>query len=348
MMIYLFVLFYFFALYAESLSYKRQSSLLLVVCVILALGAGLREIMVWPDTGVYTTGFRDFTPSLFDYDSNATPFGYSEYGFFFIGVIVKTFTSDITIYLLVVSFLTFFFLYLDFKKYALYPFLGICAYLARFFVGRNLIQIRAGLAYAIIILGIRYITKRDWKRYFAIVFLAYWFHRSAIIAVPLYFISYINFKKWHVVLVTAIAFIIGGFFSGLLQNYIVDTSQDLDIATTYTQGAYIERALGLKNPMIYFQTFLLFAFTFYEKRLKRVVPHYFTIRTAYMYSTFILIAFSMFTALSGRTSTMFATLEFVIIPSLIYMFNKKNRWLAYITMGIALSVIMYMNIAGRA
>lgn len=347
MMIYLYVLFYVFALFAESLNYKRQNQLLLVICVILAIGAGCRN-MIWPDTMVYVMGFNDHTSSIWEYNFNDHPFGYSEKGFYFIGVIVKTFTSDATIYLLAVSFLTFFFLFLDFKKYALYPFLGMCAYLARFFTGRNLIQIRAGLAYAIIILGIRYITKRDWKRYFAIVFVAYWFHRSAIIAVPLYFISYINFKKWHVVLVTAIAFIIGGFFSGLLQNYIVDTSQDLDIATTYTQGAYIERALGLKNPMIYFQTFLLFAFTFYEKRLKRVVPHYFTIRTAYMYSTFILIAFSMFTALSGRTSSMFATLEFVIIPSLIYMFDKRNRWLAYIAMGIALSVIMYMNIAGRA
>lgn len=347
MMIYLFVLFYVFALYAESLSYKRQNQLLFVVCVVLALGAGMRNQLLWPDTDAYSLAFREYTPSLMEYSSIDHPVGYSEMGFYFIGVIVKTFTSDSVIYLTVVSFLTFIFLFLDFRKYALYPFIGLSAYLARFFVGRNLIQIRAGLAYAMIILAVRYITKRDWKRYFAIVFVAYWFHRSAIIAVPLYFISYINFKKWHVVLITAIAFVIGGFFTETLQGYIVDTSQDLDIATTYTQGAYIEEALGLRNPLIYFQTFLLLAYTFYESRLKNVVPHYYTIRTAYMYSTFILIAFSMFTALSGRTSTMFATLEFVIIPSLIYMFNKKNRWLAYIAMGVALSAIMYMNINGR-
>lgn len=347
MMIYLFVLFYVFALFAESLSYKRQNQLLLVVCVILAVGAGLRS-MIWPDTEVYVMGFQDYTPSIREYSFLDKPYGYSEKGFYFIGVIVKTFTSDVTIYLLAVSLLTFFFLFLDFKKYALYPFLGICAYLARFFVGRNLIQIRSALSYAIIILGIRYITKRDWKRYFAIIFVAYLFHRSAIIAVPLYFISYINFKKWHVVLITAIAFIIGGFFTGVLQGYVIDTSQDLDIATTYTQGSFIERAQGLRNPLIYFQTFILLAYTFYENRLKNKVPHYYTIRTAYMYSTFILIAFSMFTALSGRTSTMFATLEFVIIPSLVYMLNKYNRWIAYLFMGIALTVIMYMNIGGRA
>ena len=347
-MIYLFVLFYVFALFAESLSYKWQNQLLFVVCLILAVGAGLRDQLLWPDTDAYVISFVDYTPSLKDYSFGDKPYGYGEKGFYFIGVLVKTFTNDPSLYLVAVSLITFFFLFLDFKKYALYPFLGICAYLARFYVGRNLIQIRSALSYAIILLGIRYITKRDWKRYFAIVFVAYLFHESAVIAIPLYFISYINFKKWHVVLVTVIAFIIGGFFTETLQRYIIDTSQDLNVATTYTQGIFIERALGLKNPLIYFQVFLLFAYTFYEKRLKNVVPHYFTIRTAYMFSTFILIAFSMFTALSGRTSTMFATMEFVIIPSLINMFEKRNRWLAYIGIGIALTAILYMNINGRA
>ncbi len=347
-MIYLFVLFYVFALYAESLSHKRKILLLGLSCIVLAVGTGMRDTMIWPDTGVYVDSFLFYTNPLRQFSLDDRPWGYSEMGFYYIGVLVKTFTDNVTLYLIVVSALTFLFLYKGLQRYAVYPILGLCAYLARFFVGRNLIQIRAGLAYAIIILGVQYITKRDWKRYFALVLIAFFFHRSAIIAIPLYFISYIDFKKWHVVLVIAIAFIIGGFFTGILQGYIVDTSQDLDIATTYTQESYMEEAQGLRNPMIYFQTFLLFAFTFNEKRLSNVVPHYYTIRTAYMYSTFILIAFSMFAVLSGRTSTMFATLEFVVIPSLVYMFNKRNRWMAFIAMGIALTAIMYININGRA
>lgn len=347
-MIYLFILFYLFAIYAEALTPYRKRQLLILTCVVLALGAGMRNHVVWPDTRVYTMGFQDYTPTLGSLSSIDTPFGYSEMGFFYIGVVVKTFTSNATAYLVVVSAITFFFLYLSFRKYAFYPFLGICAYLARFFTGRNLIQIRSGLAYAIILFGIQFITKRDWKRYFGLVFIAYFFHHSAVIAIPLYFISYINFRKWQIVAILALAFVIGGFFTGVLQNYIIDTSQDLDVATTYTQGAFVEEAKGLANPLIYLQSFLLLAFTFNENRLKNRVPHYYTIRVAYLYSTFILTAFSMFTALSGRTSTMFATLEFVIIPSLVYMFDKRNRWIAYWGMGVALTAIMYMNIGGRA
>lgn len=347
-MIYLFIFFYIFAIYAEALAPYRRKQFLIFACVVLAIGAGLRNQVVWPDTRVYTLGFSDYTPSIAEYNTGDKPFGYSEMGFYFIGVIVKSFTDSSYVYLTVVSALTFIFLYYCFRKYALYPLLGLCAYLARFFTGRNLIQIRSGLAYAIILLGIQYITNRDWKRYFGLVFIAYFFHHSAIIAVPLYFVSYIKFNKWQIVAVLAFAFVIGGFFSEVLQNYIVDTSQDLDVATTYTQGAFVEEAKGLANPLIYLQSFLLLAFTFNEDRLKNRVPHYYTIRVAYLYSTFILTAFSMFTALSGRTSTMFATLEFVIIPSLVYMFARRNRWLAYLGMGVALTVIMYMNINGRA
>lgn len=347
-MIYLFILFYLFSVYAETLTPFRKKQFFIIACVVLAVGAGLRNQMLWPDTDGYSLQFREYTPSITDYKTGDRPFGYGEMGFFFIGVVVKTFTNSSYVYLTVVSGLTFLFLYFCFRKYALYPFLGLCAYLSRFFIGRNLIQIRAGLAYAIILLGIQYITTRDWKRYFGLVFIAYFFHHSAIIAIPLYFISFINFRKWQIVAVLALAFVIGGFFSDVLQNYIVDTSQDLEVATTYTQGSFVEEAKGLANPLIYLQSFLLLAFTFNEDRLNNRVPHYYTIRIAYLYSTFILTAFSMFTALSGRTSTMFATLEFVIIPSLVYIFTKRNRWLAYLGMGVALTVIMYMNINGRA
>lgn len=347
-MIYLFILFYLFAIYAEAFAPYRKRQFLIIACVVLAVGAGLRNQLIWPDTPVYTLGFSDYTPSLSNYRAGDKPFGYNEMGFYFIGVIVKSFTNSTYIYLITISALTFFCLFFCFRKYSLYPILGLCAYLSRFFIGRNLIQIRSGLAYAVILMGIQYIANRDWKRYFGLVFIAYFFHHSAIIAIPLYFISLIDFRKWQIVAVLISAFVIAGFFSDVLQNYIVDTSQDLDVATTYTQGIFIEESKGLANPLIYLQSFLLLAFTFNEERLKLVVPHYYTIRTAYLYSTFILTAFSMFTALSGRTSTMFATLEFVIIPSLVYMFDKRNRWIAYLGMGIALTIIMYMNINGRA
>ena len=214
-------------------------------------------------------------------------------------------------------------------------------------MGRNLVQIRAGLAYVIIIWGIKYIQEKQFWKYLLLVLIASLFHTSAWIALPLYFLSnWIDVNKKIIIIGLVIAFILGGFFQGPISALVTENASDLSI-TTYTQGIFVSRAQGLANPMIYFQTFLLLAYTFLEDKIKSVTPYYKIIRDGYFYSTLILIIFCSFTALSGRTSTMFATLEFAIIPSLIFMFNKKNRIFALFLMGIALSAIFYLNIPNQ-
>ena len=83
-------------------------------------------------------------------------------------------------------------------------------------------------------------------------------------------------------------------------------------------------------------------YTFLENKLAPITKYYYVIRDGYFYSTLILITFCSFTALSGRTSSMFATFEFSIIPSLVFLFEKKERTAALILTGIALIEIMYM------
>lgn len=339
-----YVLLYFLAILAEGLKRNQKQFLLMIVCLVLAYLAGTRDI-TWNDTGAYVICFNNYTPAFNNLTEAARPYGYSEMGFFYLGVFVKTFTSDVTLYLLFIALLSFYFLYKAIDMYCVYPLLGICAYISRFLLGRNFMQIRAGLSYAIILVAVQYITNRDWKRYFALVLIAYFFHHSAIIAVPLYFLCLFKLKKKHIIMGLVIAFIIAGFYSDVVRALVADNATDLSV-TTYVEKGY-QREFGLTNPMIYFQLFLLLAYTFNEKKLRLTTPHYITIRNAYFYSTLILITLSCYTALSGRTSSMFATLEMVIIPSLILMFHKRNRAIAYIGMGVALTAIFYMNYYGH-
>lgn len=345
MIIFLYVTFYLFALYAEGLQSRYKRYWLIVSCMVLAFFAGTRDYS-WNDTLIYVDSFVNYTPSLSDLTQYSSPYGYAEMGFYYIGVIVKSFTSNVTVYLLVIALLSFFFLYKAFDKYCLYPIFGVCAYISRFYLARNFIQIRAGLSYAIILMAVQYITNRDWKRYFAWVFVAYLFHHSAIIAVPVYFLCMLDIKKKHIVMGTIIAFIIAGFYSNIIRVMVADYVVDLDVGTTYIQQEY-QREWGLSNPMIYFQTFLLLVYTFTEDRMRLTTSHYLTIRNAYFYSTLLLITLSCYTALSGRVSSQFATLEMVIIPSIAYSFLKKDRWIAYLGMGAALTAIFYLNYYGH-
>ena len=343
----IYILFFLFSIGLTTSNAKNKNVYLIIACLVLTIGAGWRSSQ-WADTGVYVAGFLKHTNTIFDYSFSDKPFGYSEKGFYFLGVLIKSFTYNYHIYLAFIAGLSLFFLYKGLRRYSVFPLIGLCAYIARFFMARNLIQIRTGLAYLLIIWGVKYIQEKKIWKYLLLVWIASLLHTSAWIALPLYFLSnWVHINKKIVLLGLGIAFIIGGFIQGPISSFIIDNASDLNV-TTYTQSGYITEAKGLANPMIYFQCFLLLSYTFLERRIASRTKYYRVIRDGYFYSTLILISFCSFTALSGRTSTMFATLEFAIIPSLVYLFNKRNRWLAFILLSVALIAITYMNMPAWA
>lgn len=352
-MVVVFFIFFFVAVALEMKGNKKNRDIMLILaCVVLAIGAGFRDIYKWPDTVVYMASFKNHTPNIFDFSFSDKPYGYSEFGFYLLQVFIKTLTNDPTIFFLIVSAITFFFLHKSIKQYSIFPLIGLCAYIARFIIGRNFIQIRSGLAYAILMLSIKYIFEKDWKRYFLIVFIAWLFHRSCIVAIPLYFVcNWIHVKKWHVYVALVFSFLIGIYGQGFVHLFVEDNASDLRIGTRYIDAGGETRqleGLGIRNPMIYFQCLILLTYTLLEERLAPLNKYYYILRNAYLYSTMILICFCTYKVLSARTSSMYATLEFAIIPSLIYLFNKRNRQLAFFFTGVILTYIFYLYMGGRS
>lgn len=346
-MVIVFIIFFFVAVSLELQDKKKnRDAMLILACIVLAIAVGFRDIYFWPDTLVYAFSFMYHTPDITDFSFSMRPYGYSEVGFHLLQVIIKTLIDNVTVFFLVISAITFYFLYKDIKQYSIFPLIGLCAYISRFIIGRNFIQIRAGLAYAILMLSIKYIFEKDWKRYFLIVFIAWTLHRSCIVAVPLYFVcNWIHVKKWHVYLALVFSFLIGIFGQEFVHGLVEDNASDLNVGDRYIDAGGETKqleGLGIRNPMIYFQCFIILLYTILEERLAPLNKYYYIIRNCYLYSTMILICFCTYKVLSARTSSMFATLEFAIIPSLIYMFNKKNRQFAFFVTGVALTAIFYM------
>ena len=311
----------------------------------MALIAGSRGLE-FSDTGAYTYVFQNEAPTLANYSILSKSMYYDESGFFLLAVLVKTFTSSPRVYLLIVALITMFIMCINDKKYSVYPFIGLCVYVARFYMGRDFIQIRASISYAILFWAIQYIYEKKIVLYFLWVFIAYQFHHSAVVAIPLYFLcNWIELNKWHIVVGLIVAFIIGGVYPDVVRLYVEDNASDLNISADYTTGgteAYVE-GKGLLNPLIYFQCAILLLYTYYEELLAPQNKYYYVLRTGYFYSTLILIVFCTYAVLSGRTATIFATLEMAIIPSLLGIVNSQNRNLAYFIIGVAVTGIFTMN-----
>lgn len=340
-----FAIFYLICMVIELRAHGEQKiKILYYIAILLALVVGSRSFE-YQDTGAYVASFMSEN-GFSDYHLGDTSTYYGEKGFYFFEVLVRTLTDDTRIYLILLSLVTLTIMAKSISELSLYPLIGLCAYIARFLTGRDCNQVRAALSYAILMLGVKYIRKKDWKRYFLIVFIAYLFHSSAVIAIPVYFIcTFIKPKKSYIYLGLIVSFVIGIAGQGVVHGFIEDNATDLNISATYTDATKMTDYVvgkGITNPMIYYQTFLLLLYTLLEKKLVKIDPNYYVIRWCYLYSTMILICFCSYAVLSGRTSTLYATLEFAIIPALINLFHKNNRVVAMLGLGIVLTAIFYM------
>lgn len=289
---------------------RRQEQILVSILGLLTLSIGLRSLD-WADTEVYVMSFN-YAPDIF-HVFQGEPYGYAEYGYYAICCFIKTFTNSWRVYLIIMAALSMWLLYKNLKEYSIVPLMGLADYIGRFILNRDMVQMRSSLVILIIMWATKYAYERKPIQYFLFVLLGYQFHHMALIAVPFYFIANVKFKNWMVIAGLLVALVLSQTIAGSIESYVDHYSQDLQYIT-YTTEEYKEEALGLRNPMIYFQTVILLLYCFCRKRLHKSMEYYEVFKSGYFYSTLILILFCNYTALSGRTSTMFATMEAFVLP----------------------------------
>ena len=346
----LYAVFFVFCMIAENSKISQKRLYFAASVIVIALMAGNRDVNFWSDTRGYLSAFSYNTPIFENYVWWSQCPDYAERGFFLLSVIIKTFTSDYVVYFTIVALLSLWILFKGINKYSLFPLFAFALYVGRFLFGRQFIQIRAGVSIAIIFWGIQYVKKQQFYKYLGVIFLASLLHSSAWIALPAYFLNKIKLRPRHIYLGVAVAFILAAFFTPFIRQLVADSAADLSVAQSYTTEHYGYKSTGkgLANPMVYYQTLILLTFTFYEKQLSKVTPYYITLRNGYFYSTVWLITLCSYSVLSARGSTILATYEILIIPLFVRIFHKRNRFFAFLLIGVFSFLWFYMNYTKRA
>lgn len=325
MELFLFMFFLFSILSICDLFHNKMYKILLFAMLfIFILLVGLRGTL-GPDTLNYIYSWEQ-TPILSYLDfSREYLLCYSEPGFLFLSSLAKSIYDDIDFYFLFISSLTVFFLYKSICRYSfVYPLIAFVYYCARFMLFRDINQIRAALAIAIVIFSIQHIG-RNWKHYFLLIFVAASIHYSAIIAFPCYFVSKIQLSKIRIIQIVVCILILTAISSQLIRPYVQSVFFTYDMKESYVMdNSSYSQGYGLLNPMIYYQILVLFTYTYMENRLKRF-EFYLLFRNLYLFSTCILILFSDFLIISGRLSTIYATLEMFMLPQIFYGLTSKMK-----------------------
>ena len=165
------------------------------------------------DRYIYAELFDDTADMVSDgiYDFRLSPVADlypKEYGYQIYNVLVGAITDNRYIFIFITTCVIYVLLYHSIKDYCNnYPF-AVILFLGLWFFF-SFTYLRQVMGATIAWLSVRYIIQRDWKRFLLVWFIAWSFHNSALILLPMYFVPVRKFEKKKVIYVMLATLLLG-------------------------------------------------------------------------------------------------------------------------------------------
>lgn len=296
---------------------------------LLALVAGFRFY-----TGYDFTSYQTFYEGAGNFENILNGNIDAETGYLLLNYIFTSLGLNFYTFILFLAILSISLLQIFLYRYTPYPSLIWIYYYGRFFLVRDMGQIRSALACIILLYAIPYILKRKPVQFLLVVSIASLFHISAWFFVLAYIFNII----WEKInLSTIFSLLIFSMIIGVLvqvpQLYTWAVPERYIAYFTnpaYTNGEWI------MNPVLWMQVLIfLGSYMFYKPVNTEDRIHYEGILKIYFLASLTLIAAGNLGTVGGRLSTLFATTEILIVPYFIMNFTK-NKFL---------NVLLYLGFA---
>lgn len=231
MLIYLsvFLIAVLYLFYAEKKGKTQSKGLLFAFLMFLSIFIGLGDMIGGYDRYIYG--------EIFDSSADArivgksvnevlnVPGAFSEKGYMMLGYLLSFITTNRYVYILLSTVVMYVMYYFVIKRYSInYPL--ACIIFLGFFYYFTITYLRQAMAVGIIWLSVQYIQKRHFLPFVVLVLLAYTFHNSALIFLPMYFIGSRRFSILSVFALLVVFFVLG--FTSLPKmfiEYIGDTAE---------------------------------------------------------------------------------------------------------------------------
>lgn len=266
-----------------------------------------------------------------------------EWGYAFLSKLIRVFTNEYTIFLIVHALILYLLVFNSIKRYAINPFLSLFLYYCTTLpvLGMN----RQFLALGICMYGIRYIVERKFYHFVSCIAVAMFFHLSAII----FFISYIFYrafgaKIYVVLLLTALGISMSGIVNKLpLDIFLLLSSDAADKMSFYADDFNSGNVainplfvlLSLSKRLIWIVLILIYIYN--KKKEDKCFVVLFNI---YVFSLLFYIVFNntILQIVVSRGLLYFNIVEIFIIPYALTAFKnnagKKILFIALILFGV--------------
>lgn len=295
-------------LFISSFLWKILPSIFLILLV------GLRSENVGWDTIRYV---NDYKQILWGFDSIQN----FEFGFQSLEKVCAYFGFSVNAFFLTVSFFTICLLNVSYHSFTSLGSVAILYYYARFFLNRDMNQIRAALAAVIIMFSIKYLIQNQNIRFLLTIILAAQFHNASLIMLLVYPIFKLLFaiKKSSGIIILSCVFIMSIGLSFVVAPVLNILFNILGTGSVYISYSGYISGSGLFNPVVFLQVIIsyLFAYQYFNETDKTKLET--ALLATYLLSTCLLISLSQYAVLAGRLSTMLSTVE----PILLILILKK-------------------------
>lgn len=328
MPIYLLIFFVFLAAFLGSdKKYFSQLSYFMIIVALLLLPVLVGINSDRADFGNYLKFFQDMPTNIFSFSFfNYAKGQHSELGYNYLQAFVKFFLNSATVYFILFCFISFLFRY---KHYSFFLsksdiIIAFFIFLSHEFLRKDAVQIRNGMASAIVLYALIFLYQNKKIKYIFFVLLASSFHMAGLAALPLVVLPIDNLKKFDKFLIVVFFFslCVSIFFS--IRKILLYFSRlgllppQVDI---YLNWSDFLVAIPFTNPILLKSLFITcFLFIKRKKLFDDFTIHF--LYQIYVISTCYYLIFRDFQILAGRFGSLFYAVE---APMLLLIINKSRK-----------------------
>jgi len=267
-----------------------------------------------------------FNQIYFTFNNPIFHFGPLEPTFYVISYLSKLFFGSSVLFIFFVySVIGIGIKFLSFRKLSNFPFISVLIYFLSYFWLQDFTQFRAGAASAFFLFSIPDILNRNFLKFFLKIIIAFLFHYSAIIYLPLYFIYN---KKLSLIyyFIPLLGFVLSiTTFSITFINFLISFMPST-IGNKIELYMYLTRLHYFPKTNIfnfyYFSLFFLYYFILFNLKSYLSVSNIFYLKII-SYSLFIFYFFSYFPVFSFRFSELYNVVTLILFPNIISCFKDK-------------------------
>lgn len=297
---------------------KRYKLIVFMFLLFLALYAGYINFPFSADYGVYQMYFEHASSNWnFTYENDIY-----DYGYVWFHTIIKSLGGDLIMVYFFTCLITLLLYFITFKQYTNYVLVAWYFLFARYFEAQNIVQIRQGLACAIMLLSLKYVYERKLLPFIIIILIAATIHKTLLVALLIYPVSRIKWTETKVIISILLSLLFSLIpLTQLLFTYVFPAMGIyIPKFDQYLGTAYMTN-IGSFEIIFRFITVTLFSYFL----LKKIYVGYNNIfLSMLLLGLFFLCAFSDFNVLSGRTASIFF-LAFTFVPGVLLDFSRNIK-----------------------